>query len=94
MNSLSEISDPDSTGSDPSPSSLRRHHQLALRSVSHVALARYHVVRHPRDPFRLPRLLLTTNSLVSTVRQEDVVAAFFAGDARVILFVMNKLMQP
>ena len=70
---------------------MRRHHQLALRGLSHVALARYHVVRHPRDPLRLTRLLSETIGLVTGVDQDDVIRAFFGGDHRVVLFVMNNL---
>lgn len=68
--------------------------QTALREVSHLTLARYHLVSHPSQPTRLTKILLLTRHVHSVVNQENVISSFFGNDTPlVLLFVNNILLQ-
>ena len=57
--------------------------------LSHLALARYHLVAHPGDPMRL---FATLNSVSAAAAKEDVVAVFFANEIGVVNFFVNNVL--
>ena len=61
----------------------------ALQEMSHLALARYHLVSHPRDPTRLTRILSTVNVIRRMSSQENVVRLFFGNNPSLVLLCIN-----
>ncbi len=65
---------------------------LLLREVSHVALARYHLVAHPDDPTRLTKILLLVNTVNAVAGQDLLIPAFFDGETNLVLFFVNNVL--
>ncbi len=67
--------------------------QQRLRELSHLALARYHLVAHPRNAHRLTRILLAVNALQAATGNQDIMLRlFFRGDAAVVLLFINNML--
>ena len=60
--------------------------------LSHLALARYHLVAHPGDPTRLTRIFVTLNSVSTAAVKEDVAAVFFGNEIGVVNFFVNNVL--
>ena len=66
--------------------------QRQLRDLSHLALARYHLVARPHDPTRLTRIFVVLNSVSSSATKEEVTAAFFGNENAVVNFFVNNVL--
>ena len=60
--------------------------------LSHLALARYHLVAHPGDPTRLTRIFVILNSVCAAAAKEDVAAVFFGNEVGVVNFFVNNVL--
>ena len=65
----------------------------ALQEMSHLALARYHLVAHPRDPTRLTRILSTVNAIRRMSNQENVIRLFFGNNPSLVLLCINNALS-
>ena len=66
--------------------------QRQLRDLSHLALARYHLVARPHDPTRLTRIFVVLNSVSTSAAKEEVTAAFFGNENAVVNFFVNNVL--
>ena len=65
--------------------------QQKIRISSHISLAKYHLVVHPKDAERLPKILLLLRALKAAITVEVIAAEFFSGDTTLVLLFVNNI---